>query len=199
LITEVEPLRLITEVPLITEVEPLQLITEVPLITEVEPLQLITEVPLITEVEPLRLITEVPLITEVEPLRLITEVPLIADVEPLPSKASSDSTQLQEGEYVEDFMRDDSYSPSMFAKKFNARHEENLNLALNVFGPADDTSDGSSLGGLEFRSQKKLKTIEGVLVNEAILLQRQNSSKTMAERNRGKFTRAQSGIILTPD
>jgi hypothetical protein len=159
LMTEVKPLPLITEVPLMTEVKPLPLITEVPLMAEVKPLPLITEVPLMAEVKPLPLITEVPLMAEVKPLPLITEVPLMAEVKPLSPKPHPDSTQLQEEEYVEDFMVDDSYSPSMFARKFNTRHEENLTLALTVFGPADDTSDASSLGVLEFRSQKKPKTI----------------------------------------
>jgi hypothetical protein len=202
LMAEVKPLPLMAEVKpllLMAEVKPLPLITEVLLMAEVKPLPLITEVLLMAEVKPLPLITEVLLMAEVNPLPRITEVPVMAEVKPLSPKPLPDTTQLQEEEYDEDFMVDDSYSPSMFARKFNTRHEENLTLALTVFGPADDTSDASSLGVLEFRSQKKPKTIQGVLVNEDNLLQRQNSSKTTEEKNSRKFNRALSDFFLTPD
>jgi hypothetical protein len=72
-------------------------------------------------------------------------------------------------------------------------------MALSLFGPSDHTSDASSWEGFEFRSQKKLETIEGVLLDEALSLQGQNSPKKLAEKNGGKFTRAQSGIVLTSD
>jgi hypothetical protein len=174
-------------------------------------------------VQPLPQIDEVRLIAEVQPLPQIDEV-LTMPLIPLP-----DSIQPEEEAYVEDFMADDSYSPSKFARRFSTRHEENLKFAQTVFGLADDTSDISSLGGLEFGSERRQKIIGGVLVNEEMSLQdtnspkiefrsviRQkniggvslkeemslqdnNSPKYISEKNLTKFPRTKSEIILTPE